>query len=103
MEDRISELEDFEITQLDDTKGKRTKNSVENLCNIRDSIKRTNIRKIRVPEREKRGNGAESLIKFQTWGENWTSKFTKLIDHPIISMQKDLPKTHYNETIKNQR
>ena len=45
MEERISELEDknFEITQIEENKEKRMRKSKENLHDLQDSIKRTNI------------------------------------------------------------
>lgn len=33
----------------------------------------------------------------------WTSKFTELIDHPTISIKRTSSKTHYSESVKNQR
>lgn len=36
----------------------------------------------------------------QTYGENGTLTFKKLIENLIISIQKDLPKEHYNKPAK---
>ena len=70
------------------------KKSKESLCDLWDSIEST--KNNQSPEGEERAKGIESLFKeiiaenFSNLRENWTSKFMKPIDHPIISMQKDL-------------
>ena len=90
MEDEISDLEDRKfLVRANESRTKRKrrkKKSEESLHNLWDYSKWTNIRIIGVPE-EQREKGTESLFKKII---AWTCKFTKLIDHPIISMEKDL-------------
>lgn len=59
---------------------------------------KNNMRIIVIIEREKGESGGIFILniiaeKLATQGENWASKFIKLINHLIISMQIDLQDT----------
>lgn len=78
------------MPQLEANKEKM-KRSKESLCDLLDSSKRPNIRKIRILEGVKRKKGAENLFE-EIIAENflnldiWTSKSMKPVDRPIISV-----------------
>ena len=64
-EERISELEDktVEITSEEQNKVKRMKRTGDDLRDLRDNIKRTNIRIIGVPEEEEKKKGYEKIFE----------------------------------------
>ena len=64
-EERISELEDkmVEITAKDQNKEKRMKRIEDNLRDLWDHIKRTNIRIIGVPEEKEKKKGTEKIFE----------------------------------------
>ena len=64
-EERISDLEDrmVEFTAMEQNKEKRMKRSEDNLRDIWDNIKRTNIRIIGFPEGEEREKGPEKIFE----------------------------------------
>ena len=64
-EERISELEGkmVEITAEEQNKEKRMKRIEDNLRDLWDNTKRTNIRIIRVPEEEEKKKGAEKIFE----------------------------------------
>ena len=64
-EERTNEQEDrlFEIIQLGEQKEKRMKKSEENLCDLWDTIKKTNLCIIGISEGEDREKGGRKLIQ----------------------------------------
>ena len=64
-EERISELEDKmgEITAEEQNKGKRMKRIEDNLRDLWDNTKRTNIQIIGVPEEEEKKKGSEKIFE----------------------------------------
>ena len=64
-EERISDLEDrmVEFTAVEQNKEKRMKRNESNLRDLWDSIKRTNIRIIGVPEGEEREKGPKKIFE----------------------------------------
>ena len=64
-EERISDQEDkiVEITTTEQNKEKRMKRIEDNLRDLWDNIKRTNIQIIGVPEEEKRKKGLRKYLK----------------------------------------
>ena len=64
-EERISDLEDkmVEITTTEQDKEKRMKRTEDSLRALRDNIKHTNIRIIRVPEEEEKKKGTEKIFE----------------------------------------
>ena len=65
MEDRISESEDrnFEMTLLEENKGKKNEKRKESRHNLWDSFQRTNIKIIWIPDVEQREKGTENLVE----------------------------------------
>ena len=64
-EERISELEDkmVEITAEEQNKEKRMKRIEDNLRDLWDNTKRTNIRNIGVPEEEEKKKGSKKIFE----------------------------------------
>ena len=64
-EDRISEVEDriAEINESERKKEKLIKRNEENLRDLHDSLKRPNIRIIRVPEEEDKKKDHEKILE----------------------------------------
>ena len=64
-EERKSELEDrtVEITAEEQNKGKRMKRVEDNLRDLWDNIKCSNIRVTGVPEEEEKKKGTENILK----------------------------------------
>ena len=64
-EERISDLEDkiVEITTAEQSKGKRTKRIEDNLRDLWDNIKRTNIQIVGVPGEEEKKKGTEKILE----------------------------------------
>ena len=64
-EERISELEDklVEVTAEEQNKEKRMKRIEDNLRDLWDNTKRTNIRIIGVPEEEEKKKGSEKIFE----------------------------------------
>ena len=64
-EERISDLEDkiVEITTTEQNKGKRMKRIEDSLRDLRDNIKRTNIRNIGVSVEEEKKKGLRKYLK----------------------------------------
>ena len=83
------------------------KKTKESLCDIWDAIKCTNIRIMRVLEGEEWEKWSESLFK-EIIAENVSILGRELdiqVHEIILSSQckTTFSKTHYNETVKNQR
>ena len=64
-EDRISEVEDImvEINETERKKEKRIKRNEDNLRDLWDNVKRSNIRIIGVPEEEDKKKDHEKILK----------------------------------------
>ena len=75
-EDRISEIEDrmVEINGSERKKEKRIKRNEDNLRDLQDNMKRSNVRLIGVPEEEDRKKDHEKILEeiifenFPKWG-----------------------------------
>ena len=67
-EEQINELEDkrVEITSEEQNKVKRMKRTEDNLRDLWDNIKSTNIQIIRVPEEEEKKKGYEKIFEEMT-------------------------------------
>ena len=91
MEERISELEvrNLEMIQVEEEREVRFFNK-ETLQELSNLIRKGNIRIMGIPEWEKSLFKETTAENFPNLGRNWIYKSTKLIEHPIISMQKDL-------------
>ena len=78
-EERISDLEDtmVEFTATEQNKEKRMKRNEDYLRDLRDNIKRNNIRMIGVPEGEKREKGREKILE-EIIVENFPNKGKKI-------------------------
>ena len=78
-EERISDLEDtmVEFTATEQNKEKRMKRNEDYLRDLRDNIKRNNIRMIGVPEGEKREKGPEKILE-EIIVENFPNKGKKI-------------------------
>ena len=65
VEDRISEVEDrmVEINEAEREKGKRIKINEDNLRDLWDNVKHTNIQIIGVPEEEDKKKGHEKILE----------------------------------------
>ena len=65
MEEQITDLEDkiVEITTAEQNKEKRMKRIEDNLRDLWDNIKNTNIRIIGVPEEEEKKKGSEKIFE----------------------------------------
>ena len=64
-EERISDLEDrmVEFTAVEQNKAKRMKRNEDSIRDLRDNLKRNNIRIIGVPEGEEREKGPEKIFE----------------------------------------
>ena len=78
-EERISEVEDrlVEITDAEQKREKRLKTNEENLRELWDNVKRSNIRTIGVAEGEEREKGTEKILQEITWERNHSLKSRK--------------------------
>ena len=83
-EDRISEIEDrmVEINESERKKEKRIKRNEDNVRDLRDNMKCSNIRIIRVPEEEDKKKDHEKIL-----GEIIVEKFPKMEKQIIIQVQ----------------
>ena len=100
-EERISELEDrtVEITAEEQNKGKRMKRIEDNLRDLWDNIKHTNIRVIGVPEEEEKKKGTNRFFE-EIIVENFPNMGKEIINQ-IQEVQSPLqvkPKKKHNET-----
>ena len=108
-EERISEMEDkmVEITAKEQNKEKRMKRIENNLRDLWDNTKRTNIRIIGVPEEEEKKKGTEKIFE-EIIVENFP-KMGKEIGNQVQEVQRVLYRInprrntprHINQTIKN--
>ena len=108
MEEQITDLEDkiVEITTAEQNKEKRMKRIEDNLRDLWDNIKNTNIRIIGVPEEEEKKKGTEKIFE-EIMGENVPNMGNSqsspgITENPIQDESKEKhAKTHNNQTIKN--
>ena len=108
MEEQITDLEDkiVEITTAEQNKEKRMKRIEDNLRDLWDNIKNTNIRIIGVPEEEEKKKGTEKIFE-EIMGENVpnmgnSQSSPESAESPIQDKSKEKhTKTHTNQTIKN--
>ena len=108
-EERISELEDkmVEITAENQNKEKRMKRIEDNLRDLWDNTKRTNIRIIGVPEEEEKKKGSEKIFE-EIIVENFPNMGKEIVTQvqEAQSPIQDKPyekhtKTHINQTNKH--
>ena len=95
------------MTTTEQKKEKRMKNIEESLRDLRDNIKCTNIRIIRVPEEEEKKKGTEKIFEesivenFPKMGKEIGNQAQK-VQSPMQDKSKEKhAKTHFNQTIKN--
>lgn len=79
MEERISDIEDrnLEITQMEEERDLRLKRNERTLQELSDSIRKSNIRIMGIPEGEEREKGTENIFK-QIVDENFPNLWTEL-------------------------
>ena len=97
----------MEITTAEQNKGKRMKRIEDNLRDLWDNIKCTNIRIIGVLEEKEKKKGTEKIFeeiiikKFPNMGKEIVNQVQKA-QSPIQDKSKEKhAKTHINQTIKN--
>ena len=109
-EERISELEDkmVEMTAEEQSKEKRMKRIEDNLRDLWDNTKHTNIRIIGVPEEKEKKKGSEKISEeiivenFPNMGKELVTQVQEAQRVPYrINPRKNTPKTHINQTNKN--
>ena len=108
--ERISELEDkmVEIT-VEQNKGKRMKRIEDNLRDLWDNTKCTNIRIIGVPEEEEKKKVSEKTFEeiivenSLNMGKEIVNQVQEALRVPyrINRIQDKYAKTHINQTVKN--
>ena len=86
----ISDLKDkiVEITTTEQNKEKRMKRMEESLRDLRDNIKCTNIRIIRVPEEEEKKKGTEKIFE-----ESIVENFPKM-GKEIVNQDQEHRESH---------
>ena len=108
-EERINDLEDrmVEITATEQNIEKRMKRNEDNLRDLRDNIKYTNIHIIGVPEGEESDKAPEKIFE-EIIAENFLNMGNEIVNQvqEAQSPRKDKPKeehtkTHGNQTDKN--
>ena len=108
-EDRISEVEDrmVEINEAERKKGKRMKRNEDNLRDLWDNVKCSNVRIIGVPEEDKR-KGHEKILKeiivenFPKMGKEIATQVQETQSPKQDKPKAKYPKTHINQINKDQ-
>ena len=98
----------MEITTAEQNKEKRMKRIEDNLRDLWENIKRTNIRIIGVPEEEEKKKGTEKILEeiilknFTNIGKEIVIQVQEAQESPIQDKSKEKhAKTHINQTNKN--
>ena len=96
-----------EITAEEQNKEKRMKRIEDNLRDLWDNNKRTNIQIIGVPEEEKKKKGSEKIFE-EIIVENFPNMGKEIVNQVLEAQSpiQDKPKeehakTHINQTVKN--
>ena len=108
-EERISDLEDkrVEITTAEQNKEKTMKRIQDSLRDQGGNIKCTNIRIIRVPEKEEKKKGTEKIFEeiivenFPNMGKEIVNQVQEAQSPIQDKYKKKQTKTHINQTINN--
>ena len=96
-----------EITTAEQDKEKRMKRTEDSLRDLRDNIKRSNIRIIGVPEEEEKNKGTEKIFE-EIIVENFPNMGNEIVNQVLeaqrvpyrINPRRNTPR-HINQTIKN--
>ena len=97
----------MDITTAEQNKEKRMTRIEDNLGDLWDNIKHTNIRIIGVPEEEEKKKGTEKIfeeiivVNFPNMGKEIVNQVQETKRVPQDKCKEKRAKTHINQTIKN--
>ena len=97
----------MEVTTAEQNTEKRMKRIEDNLRDLRDNMKHTNIRIIGVPEEEERKKGTEKIFEeiilenFPNMGKEIVNQVQEAQRVPYRINPRRNALTHINQTIKN--